>query len=150
MCSCISACLSPKISLLAGVSMKARQSSTLIRPPCRASTYFSVAAALALPSSIVSSHACAASFSGAQVWGTSTSARVFAARRSRMVFCPMYMPKPCSALSSNREFAQVGPRPVSLLTVYGLVAAGPPQMEEHPVALEMYIRSPNSWVIRRA
>ena len=34
--------------------------------------------------------------------------------------------------------------------VYGEVAAGPPQIEEQPVALEMYILSPNSWVIRRA
>ena len=33
----------------------------------------------------------------------------------------------------------------SVLTVqYGEVAAGPPQMEEQPVALEMYMRSPNS------
>ena len=31
--------------------------------------------------------------------------------------------------------------------MYGLVAAGPPQMEEQPVALEMYMWSPNSWVI---
>ena len=28
--------------------------------------------------------------------------------------------------------------------------AVPPQMEEQPVALEMNIFSPNSWVIRRA
>ena len=32
----------------------------------------------------------------------------------------------------------------------GEVAAGPPQIEEQPVALEMYIRSPHTWVIRRA
>ena len=36
----------------------------------------------------------------------------------------------------NREFAQEGPLP-SLLTVYGEVAAGPPQMELQPVALEI-------------
>ena len=47
------------------------------------------------------------------------------------------------------RFAQAGPWPCAL-TVYGEVAAGPPQMEEQPVALEMYILSPNSWVIRRA
>ena len=34
--------------------------------------------------------------------------------------------------------------------LYGDVAAGPPQMEEHPVALEIYILSPKSWVTRRA
>ena len=32
----------------------------------------------------------------------------------------------------------------------GLMEAVPPQMEEQPVALEMNIFSPNSWVIRRA
>ena len=32
----------------------------------------------------------------------------------------------------------------------GTVAAGPPQMDEQPVALEIYIRSPYNWVIRRA
>ena len=67
-----------------------------------------------------------------------------------MTFWPRYIPKPCSALSSNREFAQAGPKPLTLLVVYGEVAAGPPQMEEQPVALEMNIRSPNIWVIRRA
>ena len=63
---------------------------------------------------------------------------------SRKVFCPRYIPKPCSALSSNKEFAQAGPCLESLFTVYGAVAAGPPQMDEHPVALEMYICSPNN------
>ena len=38
----------------------------------------------------------------------------------------------------------------SSLVVYGEVAAGPPQMEEQPVALEIYILSPKSWVTRRA
>jgi len=46
--------------------------------------------------------------------------------------------------------AQAGPKPDSLLVVYGLMEAVPPQMEEQPVALEMNIFSPNSWVIRRA
>ena len=39
----------------------------------------------------------------------------------------------------NKELAQAGPFLLSLFTVYGDVAAGPPQIEEHPVALEMYI-----------
>ena len=55
------------------------------------------------------------------------------------------MPRPCSALSSNREFDHAGPRP-SAFTVYGDVAAGPPQMDEQPVAFATYMRSPNSWV----
>ena len=38
-------------------------------------------------------------------------------------------------------------RPCS--TVYGVGGRRPPQMEEQPVALAIYIRSPKSWVIRR-
>ena len=55
--------------------------------------------------------------------------------------------------TSSREavsYTHLGPLPDRRLRVYGEVAAGPPQMEEQPVALEMNIRSPNSWVIRRA
>ena len=65
-------------------------------------------------------------------------------RFSRTVFWPMYRPRPCSALSSNRELHHAGPWPLSLLTVYGEMDAVPPQIEEQPVALEMYIFSPNS------
>ena len=36
------------------------------------------------------------------------------------------MPKPNSALSSNSELAQAGPKPVSLDTPQGLVGAVPP------------------------
>ena len=57
---------------------------------------------------------------------------------------PRYRPRPCSALSSNRELHHAGPWPLSLLTVYGEMEAVPPQIEEQPVALEMYIFSPNS------
>ena len=59
------------------------------------------------------------------------------------------MPRPCSALSSNRELFHAGPWP-SLLVQYGEVAAGLPQMEEQPVALEMNMRSPQTCVTRRA
>ena len=37
-----------------------------------------------------------------------------------------------------------------MFTVYGEVAAGLPQIDEHPVALEMYICSPNNCVINLA
>ena len=37
-----------------------------------------------------------------------------------------------------------------MFTVYGVAGAEPPQMDEQPVALEMYILSPKSCVIRRA
>src|SRR5574344_215733 len=67
----------------------------------------------------------------ALLFATSSSSAI---RLSRMYFCPMYIPKPCSALSSNNELAQAGPFLEPLLTVYGDVAAGLPQIEEHPVA----------------
>ena len=44
----------------------------------------------------------------------------------------------------EQELHHAGPWPLSLLTVYGEMDAVPPQMEEQPVALEMYIFSPNS------
>ena len=50
-----------------------------------------------------------------------------------------------SALSSKREFDQVGPRP-SLLGAQGVVGRLPPYMEEQPVALATASRSPNSWL----
>ena len=76
--------------------------------------------------------------------GHSVTSAISLIRFSRMVFWPMYRPRPCSALSSNRELHHAGPWPLSLLTVYGEMEAVPPQMEEQPVALEMYIFSPNS------
>ena len=66
-------------------------------------------------------------------------------RRLRTASWPSSMPRPCSALSSNSEFDHAGPWP-SLFTVYGDVAAGPPQMDEQPVAFVMYMRSPKSCV----
>src|SRR5436189_4857645 len=56
------------------------------------------------------------------------------------------MPKPNSALSSNRELAQAGPRP-SALHVHGVVGRLPPKIDEQPVALATTIRSPNSCVV---
>ena len=52
-------------------------------------------------------------------------------------------------MSSKRELFHAGPWPHSL-TVKGEVAAGLPQMEEQPVALEMNMRSPQTCVTRRA
>src|SRR5512137_1432669 len=56
------------------------------------------------------------------------------------------IPNPYSALSSKREFAQAGPKPFALV-VNGTDGAEPPQIEEHPVALAIIIRSPNSCVM---
>ena len=54
-------------------------------------------------------------------------------------------------LNSNQRTGLVGQALADRrLRVYGDVAAGPPQMDEQPVALEIYIRSPYNWVIRRA
>jgi hypothetical protein len=50
------------------------------------------------------------------------------------------------ALSSKRLFAQAGPRPVVLETVYGFDGKEPPHIVEQPVALAITMRSPNSWV----
>ncbi len=55
------------------------------------------------------------------------------------------MPSPNSALSSNSEFDQAGPRP-SASARHGVVGRLPPKIEEHPVALATRIRSPNIWV----
>ena len=41
------------------------------------------------------------------------------------------MPKPNSALSSNKELAQAGPSPL-LFVVYGKDGLEPPQIEEQP------------------
>ena len=62
-----------------------------------------------------------------------------------MDFVPRYMPRPYSALSSNREFAHAGPCPCAFV-VYGIAGALAPQMEEQPVAFEISIRSPKSCV----
>lgn len=55
-----------------------------------------------------------------------------------------------ATVDKSEVFAQAGPLPDRRLRVYGDVAAGPPQMDEQPVALEIYIRSPQTWVTRRA
>ena len=144
------AALSPNFALPSALSRNVMPSSTVSTPFSSAAIYLSAAAGFSLPSSIVSSHSCAAAFRSGSAYSTAISARVLSARLSRMVFWPRYMPKPCSALSSNRLFAQAGPLPDRRLRVYGDVAAGPPQMDEQPVALEIYIRSPYNWVIRRA
>ena len=46
------------------------------------------------------------------------------------------------ALKENRNL--VIDEMQALVSLYGDVAAGPPQIEEHPVALEIYICSPNN------
>ena len=124
-------------------------SSTVATFSSRAATYALVAAALASRSLTVSRYFCAAALRSAFVHSTAIRALVFSIRLSRMAFWPRYIPKPCSALSSNRELHHAGPLP-SAFVQYGLVAPGLPQMEEQPVALEIYILSPNSWVTRRA
>ena len=48
------------------------------------------------------------------------------------------------------DIALQSARPVSYTHLDVYKRQVPPQLEEQPVALEMYIFSPNSWVIRRA
>ena len=106
-----------------------------LRFASRAAMNSCVASWLAAPSSKVSRYFfAAATFTSSLPLATMYS--IFSFRSLRIFFWPRYIPRPCSALSSNREFAHAGPLP-SLLTVYGLVAAGPPQMDEQPVALEI-------------
>ena len=59
------------------------------------------------------------------------------------------MPRPNSALSSNRELSQAGPWPLAFV-VYGMAGALPPQMEVQPVALAIIMRSPKSCVMSLA
>jgi len=99
---------------------------------------------LALVLFLVSRNFSKAAFSSAEALSEPATSAISLIRFSRTVFWPMYRPRPCSALSSNRELHHAGPWPLSLLTVYGEMEAVPPQMEEQPVALEMYIFSPNS------
>ena len=49
------------------------------------------------------------------------------------------MPKPNSALSSNKEFAQAGPSPL-LFVVYGKDGLEPPQIEEQPANAARVLR----------
>ena len=71
---------------------------------------------------------------------------IFEDNVSRTAFVPRNIPKPYSALSSNKELAQAGPCPLWFL-VYGIDGAEPPQIEEQPVALATIMRSPKSWVM---
>ena len=111
---------------------------------------FWAAGALSLVSFLVSRNLSAALLSSSVAASEATSSFNFSTACSLSVFCPRYIPKPCSALSSNSELAQAGPFLESLLTVYGDVAAGPPQIDEQPVALDIYICSPKSCVISLA
>ena len=70
-------------------------------------------------------------------------------QRSRRVMRALNMPRPYSALSSNKLLPHAGPRPL-LLTVYGFVGKLLPQMELQPVALAMTRRSLNNCVGRLA
>ena len=104
----------------------------------------------ALVSFFVSRYLAAAALKLSVALSDAAISSILAIAWSRRTFCPRYIPKPCSALSSNNELAHAGPFNVSLFTVYGDVAAGPPQIEEQPVALEIYICSPNNCVINLA
>ena len=68
-----------------------------------------------VPSSMVSSHFWAASFSSGRAHSMARSSRVLSASWLRMAFWPRYMPRPCSALSSKRELDQAGPWPSLLV-----------------------------------
>ena len=101
-------------------------------------------------SSFVSINLSAAAFNSAEALSEAAHAFTDSIAWSRRYFWPICIPRPCSALSSNSELDHAGPFLESLFTVYGDVAAGLPQIEEHPVAFEIYICSPKSCVIRRA
>ena len=105
---------------------------------------------LALVSSLVSMYLATAALNSADALSDAAISSIISIACSLMYFWPIYIPKPCSALSSNNELHQAGPFLESLFTVYGEVAAGLPQIEEQPVALEMYICSPNNCVINLA
>ena len=107
-----------------------------------AATNLSVAAPFLLPSAYVSKYSAAAAFTSA-LSVDSANATTFSFVCSLNVFCPVNIPKPNSALSSNSELAQAGPCPLAFV-VYGVAGADPPQIEEHPVAFAMYILSPNN------
>lgn len=75
--------------------------------------------------SILSSQSCIAAFRSAGI-SVAKAAFTISATRSRDCFTPRYIPKPYSALSSKREFAQLGPWPL-LLVVYGMEGALAPR-----------------------
>ena len=62
-----------------------------------------------------------------------------------IVFTAISIPNPYSALSSNKELAQAGPFP-SLFAVYAIALPPAAHIDEHPVALDIIILSPNNWV----
>ena len=96
-----------------------------------------------------SSQSCIAAWSSAEPFLASIASVTAAASDSRTDFVPSSMPRPYSALSSNREFAHAGPQPFWFF-VYGMAGALAPQMEEQPVALEIIMRSPKSCVMSLA
>ena len=61
------------------------------------------------PSAMVSTHFSAAAFSSSLAPSSATSSFVSCSRRPRIAFCASVMPRPNSALSSNREFCHAGP-----------------------------------------
>jgi len=90
----------------------------------------------------VSKYSAAAAFTSA-LSVDSANATTFSFVCSLNVFCPVNIPKPNSALSSNSELDHAGPCPLEFI-VYGVDGEELPQIEEHPVALAMYILSPNN------
>ena len=68
---------------------------------------------------------------------------------SLIVFAPINIPSPYSALSSNNELAHAGPWP-SWFFVYAVAAPEDAHIEEHPVAFAITILSPNNWVTNLA
>ena len=97
---------------------------------------------------ISSSHALNTSFTSSDI-SSSKAFLTFSAILFLIASTPKNIPKPYSALSSNKELAHAGPCP-SWFTVYGVDGAEPPQIDEHPVALATIILSPNNWVISLA
>ena len=69
----------------------------------------------------------------------------FCCNSFRIALTAIRIPNPYSALSSNKEFAHAGPCP-SILAVYTEAGDDAPQIEEHPVAFAITIRSPNNCV----
>ena len=126
-------------------------SNTALAPGHPASAAFStstnnafVASVLVRVFSLVSMNFSNAALNSGVAFSLSFIAPNFSIACSRNTFCPNCIPNPCSALSSNNEFAHAGPCKLSLFTVYGDTDAGPPQIEEHPVAFDTYMCSPNN------
>ena len=97
------------------------------------------------PSNIWSNQSCICAFVSSEPRPFAKAEVISFATRFRFVSFAICIPKPYSALSSNSELLQAGPRP-SWLTVYGVAGAEPPQIEEQPVVFATIIRSPNNWV----